>query len=862
MQYTLKDYQVDAVRDVLTRLSRCARDWRQDGALKSFALSSTTGSGKTVIAATVIEALLHGSTEFDFEPDPGAVVLWFSREPSLNEQTRARIRDCADRIPVGDLVILDDKFPDEKLQKGTVYFLNTGKLAAGNLLVKKTNKRAVTFWEILDNTIKDKSLTLYLILDEAHEGITPATAKGDEPDEAERQTILGKIINGHDGYAPVPIVWGISATVKKFLDAMAQAEERGTEPNVVIDPVRVQESGLLKSSLVLDIPDEIGAFETALIRDATLEFTSVSKRWAEYAEQEGLERPVIPLLVVQIRNKAKGDAGLGDEDKAIVGVLDVVRKHFPDFTDDCVAHVLGDRDTIEVGAYTITRIKPQDVEGSTHVRVLLAKDAVSTGWDCPRAEVLVSLRPANDHTYITQLLGRMVRTPLARSTDDDRLNSASCYLPHFDRPTARRIAEEIMGIKPLAGGTGLVKPGPKVLFSPVDLMQNPHVPANAADFLCNLPSLPKPAAKPKPIKRLLATAVALGQDGLVQDANKEALEHLFGVLDGAMAQHKTKVDEQAAAIQEAEIRRISAQRGADAAQEGREVREADENTVKEAFGHTKRALTLTVANGYLKRLYGPAISADLHADLTAIQARVAALSRENDQPVVVQAVEDAADKKTRDWLDANRALIANLPEQRRAVYKEIRDQAREPEPVATELPTALRIEGADDEGQQLPVRPKHVLSDAAGNYPIDRRALNEWERKVIDQELSRPTVVAWYRNPPTPSKYSLRIPYQKAGEWRSLQPDFVFIDEDADGMLQAAIVDPHSGHLSDALDRLVGIADYAEKHGTAFARIDSIDLDKDKVLRVLDMTDAATRKAVREAATAGDLFNGPLAHRY
>lgn len=350
----------------------------------------------------------------------------------------------------------------------------------------------------------------------------------------------------------------------------------------------------------------------------------------------------------------------------------------------------------------------------------------------------------------------------------------------------------------------------------------------------------------------------------MKDANKEALEHLFAVLDGAMAQHKTKIDAQAAAIQEAEIRRISAERGAHAAEEGREVREADENTVKEAFSHTKRALTMTVANGYLKRHYAPAIAADLHANLTAIQARVAALSRirGNDQPVVVQAVEDAADKKTRDWLDANRTLIANLPEERRAVYKEIRDQAREPELVATELPTALRLEGADDEGQPLPVRPKHVLSDADGKYPIDTKALNEWERKVIDQELVRPTVVAWYRNPSTASKYSLRIAYRKAGEWRSLQPDFVFLDQDGDGKLKASIVDPHSGHLADALDRLVGIADFAERHGSSFARIDSIDLDKDKVLRVLDMTDAATRKAVREAATVGDVFNGPLAHRY
>ena len=34
------------------------------------------------------------------------------------------------------------------------------------------------------------------------------------------------------------------------------------------------------------------------------------------------------------------------------------------------------------------------IPNATHIRVLFAKDAISTGWDCPRAEVLVSFRPA------------------------------------------------------------------------------------------------------------------------------------------------------------------------------------------------------------------------------------------------------------------------------------------------------------------------------------------------------------------------------------------------------------------------------------------------------------------------------------
>ena len=100
-------------------------------------------------------------------------------------------------------------------------------------------------------------------------------------------------------------------------------------------------------------------------------------------------------------------------------------------------HVLGDHSTQKFGAWEVDWIEPQRVQDEPHVRVLVAKDAISTGWDCPRAEVLVSFRPAKDHTHITQLLGRMVRNPLARRVPgDERLNAVDCILPFFDRTTA------------------------------------------------------------------------------------------------------------------------------------------------------------------------------------------------------------------------------------------------------------------------------------------------------------------------------------------------------------------------------------------------------------------------------------------
>ena len=94
--------------------------------------------------------------------------------------------------------------------------------------------RAFTMWDTLANTIDAENLTLYLILDEAHRGMKPATSA----DRAEKATIVQRLINGSERVPPVPIVWGISATVERFNDAMAKAQNRTSYPPVVVDPAR------------------------------------------------------------------------------------------------------------------------------------------------------------------------------------------------------------------------------------------------------------------------------------------------------------------------------------------------------------------------------------------------------------------------------------------------------------------------------------------------------------------------------------------------------------------------------------------------------------------------------------------------
>lgn len=851
MRFTLKDYQTEAVGKILTTLGYAREDWHGRQRRTAFALSSTTGSGKTVIAATVIEALLHGSDEFDVEADPSAVVLWVSKDPALNEQTKSRFLECADRIPAGDLVLLDKTYAEESLQTGAVYFINPDKLSRNADFVKHTDDRHVTFWEILANTIKDEDKTLYMVLDEAHEGMKEQSSG--------EQTIVQKIINGNGANPAVPIVWGISATVKRFNLAMSRAEAFTKEKNVVIDPKDVQDSGLLKNALTLDIPDEEGDFSTTMIRDATIDFVEVCERWDAYCDEQDVD-PVVPLLVAQIPNKTAGEKdtekGRREEDDVIHLVLETIRKHWPDMPADGVAHVLGDRPTIEVGAYEIPKVAPQDVEHDHGIRVLLAKDAVSTGWDCPRAEVLVSLRPGKTDDYVTQLLGRMVRTPLAQQTSVERLNAASCYLPHFDKQTAKIVAEEIMGMRePRSGERGAYIT--KVMLKPVTLYRNRDVPDEVFTLIQGLPSFAKPAAAPRPIKRILKAAQALAQDDLVPDADKTAHTAMFDVLDSITDANKEAVEAHAKQIMTAEIRRILAERGEDEATDSTTKRDADAATVDDALRHLRRLITASVVNRYLSRNMQAAINEAYEqgedptaVNITGIRAQVAALAFIDAE--VQKPVEDVADSLTRLWLTTKAKDIAGLPDSRKPTYEAIQDMAREPEPVAIEIKTDEQVDSVDTDRDPLPTEKKHVLSTADGDYPLDlKMARNRWERTAIKHEQGLGTLEGWYRNPSSAGKNSLRIAHNSGEAWKSIQPDFVFVHK-TDGDLLPSIVDPHGAHLGDSAPKLKALAEYADEHGDRFDRIITVGVEKDGDLYGLDLKRSKIRRAVYESPADTD----------
>ena len=494
------------------------------------------------MAAAAFEALFRGSDEFNFDADPGAVVIWFSDDPSLNDQTRFRLMESSDRIHHADMVMVENTFNQPRFQAGKIYFLNTQKLSKNSLLVRghdpdellakggsllpetRPDLRAFTIWDTIQNTIEDPDLTLYLVLDEAHRGMGKQTTAA----ENSKSTIVQRLINGSGGVPGIPVVWGISATVERFNQAIASAGKHIKLPHVEVDAAKVQESGLIKDTILLDIPDEAGDFDTVLVRRATDKLKVSTFAWAEYAKRQGDAWAVIPLMVLQVPNTP--------DPNEIGPALDTIFDRYPELPAASVAHVFGDHTTQRFGNRDVPYIEPQRVQESTWVRVLIAKDAISTGWDCPRAEVMVSFRSASDETHITQLLGRMIRSPLARRIPgNDRLNAVDCLLPKFNRKTVEKVVDVLMKGDESGSSAG------RVLIDYVEVKPSPDAMQIVWQLFESLPSQSRPQRGAKPAKRLTALAHELAFDGILAGAGGQVHRKLHEALDAFATNHQDKI---------------------------------------------------------------------------------------------------------------------------------------------------------------------------------------------------------------------------------------------------------------------------------------------------------------------------------
>lgn len=828
MKLTLKDFQVDAVAELMDEVQSA----RLEAVRKPQAISlcAPTGSGKTVIMTEVIERILAGDDEHARDPD--AVFLWLTDQPELNEQTRQKMVTTSSVLAGHQLVVVDAAINQPSLFPGRVYFLNTQKLGKNSLLVKKGDDRAYTLWNWIANTVNERPTSFYLIIDEAHRGMMEGK------DREEATSIIQKFIKGAPGEVPaVPLVIGVSATPERF-DQVIAGTTRTRRP-VVVDTARVRESGLLKEAVDLFHPDEAQHSDMTMLRAAARAWREFDEKWSTYCTREGVA-PVRPLLLVQVQDADGGGTKVSKTD--IAEAIKALREEMGVPPLDWFAHAFQEGVAVDVGGTSLRYLAPSAIDADPACRVVFFKTSLTTGWDCPRAEVMMSFRAASDDTLIAQLVGRMVRSPLARRVDaDEHLNSVALYLPHYDKAGLERVVKRLE-----AGDPTILPPTNTRMGREVVRVERRVGLDEVFDAYEEMPSYVIPRKRRgSQVRRLAKLGSLLARYELDTNAPDEVRAFLVGrLLQEAEARRGTEDFERV--VKEGgllEVRKVSWRHDPALTRETTVKIEVSPENVEDLFEWAGRKLGEGLHVEYWKSRAGEGASRHM---LTKLEVYALA-----SMPEVIASLEASAKAEVQRLLDHHREAVKVLAEEGRQAFREIRMLSSEPETAPVSAPIALDVSKCEDRWED------HVYVDAEAAFPCK---LNRWERAVLTEELAREDTIGWLRNFDR-KPWAICIPYRVAGDWKGLYPDFVVFRRSSSGRVLVDIIDPHLTELEDAPAKAVALATYAERHHEDLGRVELIIVEQagkpNERVRRLDLMDDATRRrvmAVQDGATLRLLF--------
>jgi len=427
MKLELKSFQETAARDIIDSLDE-ARISAAKGKLQAVVLAAPTGSGKTITLAQVIDYTFGGGDRIPARPN--TVFLWLSDSPELNAQSKNKLLGACDHLPYYKMVTIEsDNFKDDLLHAGHVYFINTQLLGKDKLLTKEGgDNRNTTFWQTVAATIARAPQDFVLIIDEAHRGASA--------NDRNRTPTMQKFIRGSeaDGLPPVPLVLGMSATPQRFNALLGDANR--TQRPINIDPEEVRLSGLLKDLIVVHNPRAAVKSDLTLLEDAAKTWKSFTKLWEDYCASEKEKETVRPILVVQVEDGTEHTLTR----TPLADVVRVIERESGPLGLNEIVHCFHDANEFQEAGRIIRKLEASRIQDDPEVKVVLFKTALSTGWDCPRAEVMMSFRRAQDPTSIAQLVGRMIRTPLARRiVTNEVLDTVELFLPHYDAETLEKV---------------------------------------------------------------------------------------------------------------------------------------------------------------------------------------------------------------------------------------------------------------------------------------------------------------------------------------------------------------------------------------------------------------------------------------
>lgn len=339
---------------------------------------SPTGSGKTIMIAELIKRLVKDkSVEMAF--------VWITVH-NLHKQSRKKLEKYYDSDKIVQCSLFED-LQYLEIQDKEILFLNWESVNKENNKIMRDDEREYNLPSILKKT-QESGRIIILIIDESHN-----TAKTDKSKEIIKKINPKLTIE----VSATPKIMDISA-YHMSIDLQKVKEEEIIKKTVKLNPNLSDISKLTKNELIL--------------REA------IEKRKILKQKYENIGSSINPLILIQLPDKRQGHSDKKDE------VMKILDSQFNINLEkgNLATHLSNNNDENKDREY-LENIEKND----NPIEVLIFKQALTIGWDCPRSSILVLFREWGSIEFSIQTIGRIIRMPERKYYDEDELNHAYVY---------------------------------------------------------------------------------------------------------------------------------------------------------------------------------------------------------------------------------------------------------------------------------------------------------------------------------------------------------------------------------------------------------------------------------------------------
>jgi len=382
----LKEFQAKAV-DGICNLANMALTERISK--KTIVLKSPTGSGKTFMMSQVIKRMVEDNDFADFD----LCFLWVSiGKGDLEKQSANSLKMEFDGSP--KVSLLENEFVGsrDEIGKNEILVFNWEKLYNKyssdddighkkgewkNIFMKDGEKSNFRDWLIGTQNLERK---IILIIDESH-----SSAPGERAKELRDEII------------------------KPNLTIEMSATPIFGEADILVEPQDVINAELIKKEILIN-PQIDKLQDDEIDSEKIILKAGFDKRMelAKFYEDNGIE--VNPLCLIQLPN-----AEDGNKKREIIEDF-LTQNEVPK---EKIAVWLSEEKFL-TESIILTK-------NNSDVDFLIFKQAIDTGWDCPRAQILVKFRETKSIIFEVQVLGRILRMPEAMHYENEELNKAFVY---------------------------------------------------------------------------------------------------------------------------------------------------------------------------------------------------------------------------------------------------------------------------------------------------------------------------------------------------------------------------------------------------------------------------------------------------